>query len=113
MFTIGIDPHEGSHLAAVLDEREQFLDELRVRADRHQRDRLLKFAATYVRAIAPRVNVSSYSFGIACTPRARSRRHHDEGLRQSESSSPTVPPPGAPVKGAPFGASLRDSLRRP
>ena len=34
MFTIGIDPHKGSHLAAVLDEHEQFLDELRVRADR-------------------------------------------------------------------------------
>ena len=48
MFTIGIDPHKGSHLAAVLDEREQFCGELRVRADRHQRDRLLKFAAAYV-----------------------------------------------------------------
>jgi hypothetical protein len=48
VFTIGIDPHKGSHLAAVLDESEQFLDELRVRADRHQRDRLLKFAAPYV-----------------------------------------------------------------
>jgi hypothetical protein len=44
VFTIGIDPHKGSHLAAVLDEREQLLDELRVRADRHQRGRLLKFA---------------------------------------------------------------------
>ena len=31
MFTIGIDPHKGSHLAAVLDQHEQFLDELRVR----------------------------------------------------------------------------------
>ena len=51
MFTIGIDPHKGSHLAAVLDQHEQFLDELRVRADRTQRDRLLKFAAPY----APRV----------------------------------------------------------
>ena len=51
VFTIGIDPHKGSHLAAVLDEHEQFLDELRVRADRHQRERLLKFAAPY----APRV----------------------------------------------------------
>jgi transposase len=48
VFTIGIDPHKGSHLAAVLDEHEQFLDELRVRADRNQRDRLLKFAAPYV-----------------------------------------------------------------
>ena len=51
MFTIGIDPHKGSHLAAVLDQHEQFLDELRVRADRTQRDRLLQFAAPY----APRV----------------------------------------------------------
>jgi transposase len=48
VFTIGIDPHKGLHLAAVLDEREQLLDELRVRADRHQQDRLLKFAAAYV-----------------------------------------------------------------
>jgi hypothetical protein len=31
-FTIGIDPYERSHLAAVLDEREQPLDELQVRA---------------------------------------------------------------------------------
>jgi transposase len=48
VFTIGIDPHKGSHLAAVLDEHEQLLDELRVRSDRHQRARLLKFAAPYV-----------------------------------------------------------------
>lgn len=48
MFTIGIDPHKGSHVAAVLDEHEVLLDELRIRADRHQRDRLLKFAGPYV-----------------------------------------------------------------
>src|SRR4051794_35986612 len=47
VFTIGIDPHKGSHLAAVLDEHEIYLEELRVRADRHQRERLLKFAAPY------------------------------------------------------------------
>jgi transposase len=47
VFTIGIDPHKGSHLAAVLDEHETLLAELRVRADRHQRERLLKFAAPY------------------------------------------------------------------
>jgi transposase len=47
VFTIGIDPHKGSHLAAVLNEHEEFLEELRVRADRHQRERLLKFAAPY------------------------------------------------------------------
>ena len=34
MFTIGIDLHKGSHLATVLDQHEQFLDELRVHADR-------------------------------------------------------------------------------
>jgi transposase len=47
MFMIGIDPHKGSHVAAVLDQREVVVGELRVRADRHQRDRLLAFAAGY------------------------------------------------------------------
>ena len=51
MFTIGIDPHKCSHLAAVLDERGTLLEQLRVRADRHQRERLLKFATSY----SPRV----------------------------------------------------------
>jgi hypothetical protein len=48
MFTIGVDPHKGSHVAAVLDHREELLCEVRVRADRSQRDRLLAFAAPYV-----------------------------------------------------------------
>jgi transposase len=48
VFTIGIDPHKGSHVAAVLDERVRLLDELRVRADRNQRDRLVKFAGPYL-----------------------------------------------------------------
>jgi len=47
VFTIGIDPHKGSHVAAVLDEREQLLGEVRVRADRRQRERLLCFAQPY------------------------------------------------------------------
>ncbi len=47
MFIIGIDPHKGSHTAAVLDERETLVGELRVDADRRQRDRLLAFAAPY------------------------------------------------------------------
>jgi transposase len=47
VFTIGIDPHKGSHLAAVLNEHEELLDELRVRADHRQRERLLTFAAPY------------------------------------------------------------------
>ena len=47
MFVIGIDPHKGSHTAAVLDRDEQLCAELRVRADRHQRDRLLRWAESF------------------------------------------------------------------
>lgn len=47
MFTIGIDPHKGTHTAAVLDGTETVIDELRLAADRHQRDRLLCFAARF------------------------------------------------------------------
>jgi transposase len=43
---IGIDPHKGSHTAAVLDRTETVIGELRVSADRRQRDRLLYFAAS-------------------------------------------------------------------
>jgi transposase len=47
VFTIGIDPHKGTHTAAVLDGTETIIDELRLVADRHQRDRLLSFAARF------------------------------------------------------------------
>jgi transposase len=47
VFIIGIDPHKGSHHAAVLNGSEVVIDELRVRADRTQRDRLLAFAACF------------------------------------------------------------------
>jgi transposase len=47
VFTIGIDPHKGTHTAAVLDGTEAVIDELRLAADRHQRDRLLAFAARF------------------------------------------------------------------
>ena len=47
MFIIGVDPHKASHTAAVLDGDEQLVGEIRVRADRSQRDRLLKFAAPF------------------------------------------------------------------
>ncbi len=47
MFIIGIDPHKGSHTAAVLDEQEVVVGEVRVTADRRQRDRLLEFAAPF------------------------------------------------------------------
>ncbi len=47
MFVIGIDPHKGSHTAAVLDDTEELVGELRITADRWQRDRLLRFAAAF------------------------------------------------------------------
>ncbi|MEY2432288.1 MAG: hypothetical protein QOC92_2013 [Acidimicrobiaceae bacterium] len=47
MFVIGIDPHKRSHTAAVLDDEEQLVGELRVLADRRQRDRLLEFAKPF------------------------------------------------------------------
>jgi Transposase len=47
VFIIGIDPHKGSHTAAVLDRSETVIDELRVMADRCPRERLLEFAADF------------------------------------------------------------------
>jgi transposase len=47
VFIIGIDPHKGSHTAAVIDSAERLVDELAVHADRRQRERLLKFAASF------------------------------------------------------------------
>jgi hypothetical protein len=47
VFIIGIDPHKGSHTAAVIDRDEQLVDAVLVRADRRQRDRLLQFAAPF------------------------------------------------------------------
>ena len=47
MFVIGIDPHKRSHTAAVLDDTEELVGQLRVTADRWQRDRLLRFAAPF------------------------------------------------------------------
>jgi hypothetical protein len=47
VFIIGVDPHKGSHTAAVLDRDEQFVGEIRVRADRDQRARLLCFASEF------------------------------------------------------------------
>jgi hypothetical protein len=51
VFIIGIDPHKGSHTAAVIDCDEQVVGELSVRADRRQRERLLGWAAPF----APRL----------------------------------------------------------
>ena len=47
MFIIEIDPHKGSHTAAVVDRDERVVDELTVQADRRQRSRLLGWAASF------------------------------------------------------------------
>jgi len=47
MFIIGIDPHRGSHAAVVIDRSEAVLATLELRADRHQRQRLLDWAAGF------------------------------------------------------------------
>lgn len=47
MFMIGIDPHKGSHTAAAVDQDEAVIDTIRVEADRHQRTRLLAWAARF------------------------------------------------------------------
>jgi transposase len=47
VITIGIDPHKGSHTATAVDEHEAVVGEVRVDADRHQRARLLEWAAAF------------------------------------------------------------------
>jgi transposase len=47
VITIGIDPHKGSHTATAVDASEAVVGELRVTADRHQRARLLEWAARF------------------------------------------------------------------
>ncbi|HEX2272716.1 MAG TPA: hypothetical protein VHG90_02450 [Acidimicrobiales bacterium] len=47
MFVIGVDPHKGSHTAAALDGDERVHGELRVRADRDQRRRLLAWPEAF------------------------------------------------------------------
>jgi transposase len=47
MVLIGIDPHKATHTAVAVDESEQALGELTVRADRLQVERLLKWAIDF------------------------------------------------------------------
>lgn len=44
---IGIDPHKASHTAVVVDEHENEIARIKVRADRHQLQRLLAFAEPF------------------------------------------------------------------
>jgi len=60
-----IDPHKGSHTAAVLDDTERLVGELRVNADRWQRDRLLRFAAPF----EPRSQIAGrVTFAMSISP---------------------------------------------
>jgi transposase len=47
MVVIGIDPHKGSHTAVAIDEDEHKLDEVSVRADRRQLERLTSWADSF------------------------------------------------------------------
>ena len=47
MVLIGIDPHKATHTAVAIDKEETALGELTVKADRHQVERLLKWAIEY------------------------------------------------------------------
>jgi transposase len=51
VFIIGIDPHKGSHIVAVIDRDDVLVGEVSVRADRRQRQQLLEWAAPF----APRL----------------------------------------------------------
>jgi hypothetical protein len=48
VFIIGIDPHKGSHTAAVNDRGERLVGEMALRADRRQRERLLRWAQPFM-----------------------------------------------------------------
>jgi hypothetical protein len=47
MVLIGVDPHKGSHTAVVVDDAENEVARLTVRADRNQLRRLLTFAEPF------------------------------------------------------------------
>jgi len=47
VFIIGIDPHKGSHTAVAIDGDERLVGEVMVRADRRQRERLLRWASEF------------------------------------------------------------------
>jgi len=48
MVLIGIDPHKATHTAVAVDETENSLGELTVKADRTQIERLLKWAIDWL-----------------------------------------------------------------
>ena len=71
MFVIGIDPHKGSHSAAVLDEQEELVGEVRVRAGRRQRDELVEFASTVRTAVLGDRRRDGHGCVVGATARRR------------------------------------------
>lgn len=71
MFMIEIDPHKGSHTAAAVDRNESVIDTIRVDADRHQRARLLEWAARSSRA---RGQLRERPGWVRCSPSSSSPR---------------------------------------
>jgi hypothetical protein len=93
MFVIGIDPHKRSHTAAVLDDTEELVGQVRVNADRWQRDRLLRFAAPF----EPLTWAVERGFARAQL-REVSKDQHGRSRRASRRSRP---PPGPRRRAAP------------
>ena len=100
---IGIDPHKGSHTAAVIDRDEQLGGELSVTADRRHRDRLLRWAAPFeprVWAIEGATGVGALSssatsqYDVACfqvSSRSTTARTAFDGLAVRALRAQTAP----------------------
>jgi hypothetical protein len=63
MLMFGIDPHEASHTTVAVDCSEVVVDTVSVDADRHQRSRLLEWAARF----EPRIWAVQGATGIGAT----------------------------------------------
>ena len=79
MFVIGIDPHRGSHAAAVLDGDERVRAVLQLPADRQQRQRLLSWASEF----APRLWAVEGATGTGALARPAARRRRRAGGRRA------------------------------
>ena len=85
MYVIGIDPHRGSHAAAVLDGDERVRAVLQLPADRQQRQRLLDWASEFT----PRLWAVEGATGTGALARpAARRRRRAGGRRATEAGGP-------------------------
>ena len=106
MVIIGIDPHKGSPTAVAIDQSELKLDEVCVRADRRQLERLTTWATSFPErswAIESANGLGGSSVTAAC-------RHRREGLRRP--SDAVGPGEGAGIGQVPEERSQRCVLGR-